>query len=108
MGQELTDLSFEDWVKYIFNHPVTDPAWHWETDIDWWSESESPEITVSFMTQLFENAGEILAPYFDAQVNQGLWYIDSEIQGYMYTLRNSKVLLDDRLRCINSIFTLYQ
>jgi len=108
MGQELTDLSFEEWVKYLFDHPVTDPEWYWEMNIDWWSESESPAITVSFMTQLFENAGTILAPYSDAQINQALWYIDSEIQGYMYTLRASKVPLDERLRCINSMFNLYQ
>jgi hypothetical protein len=108
MGQELIDLSFEEWVKHIFDHPVTDPAWYWDTDRDWWSESESPSTTVSFMTQLFENGGFILAPYSDAQINQAFWYIDSEIHGYMYTLREPRVPLSNRLRCINSIYNLFE
>jgi hypothetical protein len=72
MGFKLTDLSFKEWVKHVFDHPVTDPAWHFDINSEWWDSSS--EEAMHYMTQLFENDGAILAPYSDAQLNQGLWY----------------------------------
>lgn len=25
-------INFEAWIKYLFNRPVTDPAWYWDDD----------------------------------------------------------------------------
>lgn len=112
MGEILTDITFERWVKYIFDHPAVEGQSYWHTDWDtkdaYWDESKSPAITVSFMTQLFENAGEILAPYSNAQLSQSFWYVDNEIEGYMYTLHNLAVPLTNRLRCIQSIYNLFE
>ena len=106
MGYGLTDLSFEEWITHIFDHPVTDPAWHWDMNAEWWSSSSEEQ--VSYMRQLFENAGTVLARYSDAQVNQGLWYmVNSATADYMRVLEDADILLEDRKQCIQSIFNLY-
>jgi hypothetical protein len=25
-------ISLTDWIAHVFDHPVTDPAWHWDID----------------------------------------------------------------------------
>lgn len=107
MGQELIDLSFEEWVVHIFDHPVTNPAWHFDPNSAWWYSSE--EESISYLTQLFENNGAILAPYSDAQLNQGLWYLVGIHSGdYLRVIRDNSVPLADRIRCIESIFNFYE
>ncbi len=44
MGRELTNIPFEQWVTYVFDHPVGGPdASHWYLDDDdeseWWNAS---------------------------------------------------------------------
>jgi hypothetical protein len=35
MSKVLTDLSFDEWVRHVFDHPVTEPAWHWDENADY-------------------------------------------------------------------------
>jgi hypothetical protein len=66
--------------------------------------------TLRHITQLFENAGEILAPFSEAQIGYGLDYLigrgteDSEL----HLLSNETIPLADRQRCVRSIFSLFQ
>ncbi|MBX3080996.1 MAG: hypothetical protein KF716_05130 [Anaerolineae bacterium] len=41
MENQLTDLSFDDWVRYVFDHPVDHlvPEWYWQVDRDRWNET---------------------------------------------------------------------
>jgi hypothetical protein len=77
MGRQIGDLSFEDWIAYVFDHPVTDPAWHWDIDRDYWDELGQPAITVAYLSRAFEDAHTMLAPFSDAQLHQGLWFLAS-------------------------------
>lgn len=107
MGRKLTNLNFEQWVVHIFDHPVTDPAWHWDMNADWWSSS--PEEQVHYLKRLFESAGEILKTYSDGQINQALWYLVGSAAGdYMSILEDTTVSIDDRKRCIQSILNLHE
>ena len=56
MGKQLKDLTFEEWLTYVFDHPAEDMknAWYWDIDRDWWKED--PDDAIQFMTQAFENA----------------------------------------------------
>jgi hypothetical protein len=108
VGREITDLSFEEWVKYVFDHPVTEPEWHWDIDRDYWNEIKNSALTVSYLTQLFTNPVEALAAYRDAQINQGFWYlVHNACSSYIFTLQDTSVPLKDRLFCIQSIYTLF-
>ena len=65
---------FDRWLASVFDRPVVEPGWWFDSD------SDAPEVlgatdAVAFMAQLCEHADHRLAPYSDAQVSQGLWYI---------------------------------
>lgn len=97
MGQQLTNLSFEPWLAYVFDHPVEDTknAWYWDINRDYWNET-SPE-TIQFLTQAFENAAEVFKPYSDAQMNQGLWFIaDNSCSNHMFALMDESVPWSER------------
>lgn len=107
MGKRLIDITFEEWLNYVFDHPVTDPAWYWDIDDD--LDDGPPATTVDYMTQLFENAASVLRPFSDAQVNQGLNYlVNSSCSSYVFALLDQDVAWPDRYRCIQSIYTLFE
>jgi hypothetical protein len=65
MGVEAT---FEVWLKYVFDRPVTDPAWYYNVD----EPLEIPAASyIQNCTRLFSGAAEHLRQFSDAQVNQG-------------------------------------
>jgi hypothetical protein len=109
MGKQLTDLTFEQWLDHVFDHPVEPQKleWYWDSQRDWWEE-DSPE-TVQFMTQTFENAAVVLEPYSDAQLNQGLWFLASNAcSNHMFALMNESIPWPARERCVASFHQLYE
>ncbi len=106
MARVLTNLPFEEWVRYIFDHPVTDPAWYWDADAD--SLELDPLQNILFTTQLFSHSTETLSVFTDAQVNQGLWLLVSETTSDLRILGDAALPLADRIRCIDSILLLFE
>lgn len=107
MGQILRDASFEEWIEFIFARPVSDPAWYWETGADRWEGS--PERTAELLTETFERCGEVLEPFDDEQVNQGLWMIASfSCSNIGFSLADDTVPWALRARGLESIFTLFR
>ena len=111
MGKQLVNLTFEEWLRYVFDHPV-DPAkleWYWDMDREDWNEEDHPKDTVQFLTRAFENAAVVFQSYTDAQLNQGLWFIASNAcSNHMFTLMNERVPWPARQRCIASFHQLYE
>ena len=110
MGKLLKDLTFEDWLTYVFDHPVpvdNDQAWYWDLDRDRWDDNAAN--SVRFMTQAFENAAVVFEPYTDAQLNQGLWFIASHAcSNHMFGLLDENVPWPERQRCVYSIHQLFE
>lgn len=109
MSKKLENLSFEDWLICVFDHPVEEikNAWYWDLDRDRWEE-DSPQ-TVQFLTQTFESAGKVLKSYSDAQLNQGLWFLaDNACSSHMFSLVNESAPWAARQRCIYSFHQLYE
>ena len=110
MGKQLHDLTFEGWLKYVFDHPV--PAggqseWYWDLERDHWNEV--PADAIRFMTQAFEGAAELLGPYSDAQLNQGLWFLaNNACSNHMLALLDDSLPWSARGRCVDSIYRLYE
>lgn len=101
-------ISFEAWVDYYFNRPIGECPWYWQLDeYTGWLYGLSPTTKIHYITRLFENAGEILEPFSDAQVSQGLVYLLEwgELAG---NLRAETIPFADRQRCAHSIFNLFQ
>jgi hypothetical protein len=111
MAKQLTNLTFEEWLNYVFDHPAGDlsNAWYWDTDRDWWDEDAHPAQTVQFLTRAFDNAAAVLKPYSDAQLNQGLWFLVSNAcSNHMFALMDESVPWPARERCIYSFHQLYE
>ena len=109
MGQPLTHLTFEQWLAYVFDHPVSESGqeWYWDLDADWWDGLAAD--TVQFLTRAFENAAVLFQPYSDAQLNQGLWFLASNAcSNHMFALMDSGVPWAARQRCVRSIHNLFQ
>ena len=109
MRKKLESLTFEVWLNHVFDHPVNDinNAWYWDIDRDWWDEDSAD--TLAFMTRAFEHAADVLQPFSDAQLNQGLWFLASNAcSSHMFALMNEKLPWSARGRCIASIHQLYE
>ena len=101
------DLSFDDWVLHVFDHPATGPEWHWEPDAPYWPGP--PAAIVAHLTRLFENPLPPLEGFTDAELNKGFWYIASNgLSDYMFALSDASVPLDARLRCLRALSVVYR
>jgi hypothetical protein len=108
MENRLTELSYEDWLEHVFSHEIRkyQAAWYFDLDAPWWDGP--PAVTVAYLTRLFEDPDPALAYFADSQIAQGLHYlIDSGAGGYVVALSQSAVALQERLRCLESIGTLF-
>ena len=90
----------------MFDHPVAEPAWHYDVDAD--SAELEPQRVIAYATELFQRAGELLSPYTDAQANQGLWFLIGEGNSPLYPLAEASIPLEQRLSCIRSISTVFE
>jgi hypothetical protein len=101
--------SFEDWIAYVFDHPVTNPAWHFK-DIgkDDWEPSE--ELAVEYLTRFFKNPESALLSFSNAQVNQGLKYLISpSCSSHMFALLEmSSVSWEKRKEAIASMHLIFE
>ncbi len=97
------DKSYEQWIKHVFDRPVTEPPWHEiGSDGDW---EPSKEKAAEFLIRAFEEPG-VLETFSDAQLSQGFRYlISSSLSNYMYTLIDQDSLV--QARGIRSIYYLF-
>lgn len=107
MRESPTFLSFEDWVKQVFDHEVREPEWYWDADA--WEWDGPFELTVEYLSKLFGRPLPILASYSDEQLNQGLWYlISTSCSNHMLALIDESVSLDVRIKCVKSIQRVFE
>jgi hypothetical protein len=108
MSNRLTDLSFDDWILFVFCWPEhTYPCIggnSWQSD-EWWDAPTT--IRVEYMTRLFEQPVKWLADYSDGEIAQGLWDILGD-GNYAAALSDFKVPLADRLRCLAAFEVLFR
>lgn len=100
------DETFEGWIAHCFDHPVQQPAWHFDVDAPVWSAPAAT--TLAYLTRLFTHPSALLEPYSDAQINQGLWYIGfAGNSDFVFALLDRTILLADRVACVASMTHLY-
>ena len=57
MSKQLHDLTFTEWLVYVFDHPVPtggQSEWYWDLEREYWKEV--PAEAIRFMTRAFEGA----------------------------------------------------
>lgn len=63
------------WVAWVFDHPVTDPAWHWDNHAP---EMElAPSVVSEYVASLFQNPKHHLDKFSDDQLAQAIWFLVS-------------------------------
>jgi hypothetical protein len=99
--------SFEVWVRHLFDHPAGGPQWFADPDAPYWVGPA--DVTVAWVTRLFDDPLPPLEPYSDAQLGQGFWYLVSNgASDCMFALLDGSVPLDDRVRCLRATTTLFR
>ena len=99
--------SLSNWIAHVFDHPVSDPEWHWSSDAPYWQDS--PEHIATLMADTFERSGELLARFTDAQLNQAFWYlVSASCSDFIFPLVEPSVPLPTRLRALRSFVPLFE
>lgn len=103
--RDLNDLSYGDWVDFIFNHPVTSiqSAWHFEIEGEYVCKAEK---LIDNMTVLFQNTSHLSSQYSLEQIEQGFWFIPGS-NGFIWAILSPEVSIQKRYRCIDSITFLF-
>jgi len=101
------DATLAEWVGYVFDHPVSDPAWHFDIDAPYWDVA--PTRVAELTAEMFERAGELLSGFTDEQLNQGLWFVlSNSCSNYMFCLSDATVAWPVRKRLLRSFVPLYR
>lgn len=102
-----TNSSLAKWIDYVFDHPVTDPAWHWGMDAPKWEGA--PVQVAAYIAETFENSGRWLTRFSDEQLDQAFWFLVGESASeFMYALADSEVPIALRLRALRSFVPLFE
>ena len=102
-----TELSLDAWIRYVFDHPVTETAWHFDLDAPY--HELSPARSAALIADTFERAGELLQPFTDAQLNQGFWFLlHSGSSDYLRCLTDTSVTWPVRRRTLRSFVPLFR
>jgi hypothetical protein len=108
--------TFDEWLKWAFDHPVTElmghDQWWWHVPRDWeggiWLD-RPPERALAFVIQLFENPLAYLSCYSDAQIDQGVNFIVSRACSKHFDwLVDRRIDIGLRKRCFRSIEELFR
>jgi hypothetical protein len=111
-AKEPLHLSFEEWLRLVFDHPVSDEpdiqqAWYWRDDLIpywelWWEDPSARERQVSFATNLFSDSASLLVEYRPDQIRQGVWLLLSGPAGFSLDdlLCDEDISLDQRRNCV--------
>ena len=102
------NLSYEEWIDYVFDHavPFYEQAWYWDADQDWWNPR--PEQAIEYMTRLFRHPEPLVGEFADSQIAQGLTYLVSNAcSNHFLALLDDTVAVDQRCACISATQTLF-
>jgi hypothetical protein len=101
------DATLEDWVRFVFDHPVTETAWHFDTNAP--ALVLPPERAAHLIAETFERAAELLRPFTDAQLNQGFWFlVGSGNSDYSGCFTDASVPWPARRRALHAFVPLFR
>jgi hypothetical protein len=98
--------TYADWIAHCFDHPVSDPAWHFDVEAPSWAAPTC--VTLEYLTRLFNTSIRSVGQFTDAQLNQGFWYLASpSCSDHMFTLVDTSLPEAGRVACLNSMKSLF-
>jgi hypothetical protein len=98
--------SLAKWIEYVFEHPVTDPAWHLAVDAPEWEGP--PALIAAHIAETFEQSAHLLARFSDEQLDQGFRFLlDAGGSEFMFSLVQADVPAEVRFRALRSFVPLF-
>ena len=83
------------------------PQWYFDVDATYWDAPA--DLTVEYITRLFEQTVPLLSQYTDEQLNQGFWYpVSNGCSDMMFALNDESVPLERRVRCLKSFRSIFE
>jgi hypothetical protein len=85
------DMSFDEWIKFIFDHPVSEDIhslWYFDNQLtefwDEWTIGEKGnfEKQLEYAINLFQEPMFLLMAYSPEQINQGFWFLLNGVSGF--------------------------
>jgi hypothetical protein len=105
-------MEFQQQLDYVFNRPVTEPAWYWQSYDDEAANpfnGEDPLTAFAFIEALCEHPGQHLAAYSDDQVGQGLNYIFSgDCSNLAHGFKAAAVAPDRKVAALRALLHLFR
>lgn len=99
--------SCSEFINLVFDHD--DLEWMWGGEHEVWKLEDDPASVVACWTQVFEEPGLVHPRFTFEQVATGVNYMMSPSMSSMaFSLLGADVPLDDRLRALRSISSLYE
>ncbi len=97
-------------LNYIFNRPVTEPAWYWSNDdSEEYVFDETPESAFIFIETLFSNPKNDLSPYSDEQIGLGLNYIfNGACSNLAIDFKAANLPFDRKIKAISALFNVFE
>jgi hypothetical protein len=103
----VSDSDLRSWIDYVFDHPVSDPAWHWAPEAA--RLTLTPTREAELYVETFERSEEMLQRFSSVQVDQGLDYLTSNMcSSHMFALLDPSVPEATRLRAVRSFVPLFE
>lgn len=110
---DMTRLSYEEWTAFVFEHPVTDPAWFWTPE--WEYVVGNHTILIQYLTRLFHHPQRLRRAYTLPQLEQGFYFLlgpgafmSLSLSGGVGLLRDKGIPLYLRMECASSIGALFE
>jgi hypothetical protein len=98
--------SYQAWIAHCFDHAVTPDPWYLAPDAPQWDGPA--QLTLGYLTRLFDTPTESVGTFSDAQLNQGLRYLASKnCSDHMYLLVDASLPEPDRLACLGAMKNLF-
>jgi hypothetical protein len=108
MDVNLDKLTFEQFVDLVFNHLVTDPAWYWADDFDYYFDDGIT--STKHLTRLFSEPEFLFEKFNLEQLEQGFYLITIllcyiKFDGLLWA---ESITFSLREKCIYSMFDLFE
>lgn len=104
-------VTYDVWLRTVFDHPSDGPEWFWAPDFDalWDSLELSGAVTVDYLTRLYKEPA-VLRGYSLEQVAQGIWFLVGEASPAQptHSLLDHSVLLEVRVDCVKAIASFFR
>lgn len=108
MDGEPHDLTYEEWLTWIFSGQATESGCG-DADTGWWDEGRDPNRTAEYLTRLFEDPVVLLPRFGDEQISKGLdFLVNPAFSNTMHALVDEAVPWERQERCIRVIAIVYR